>query len=69
MSIMKTTVAQQLVATLARAGVQRVYGLPGDTLNGFTDALRRDGTLDWVHVRHEASSRSARRAAARGTCT
>src|SRR6188508_2655307 len=50
---MPTTVAQQLVATLADAGVQRVYGLPGDSLNGFTDALRRDGTLAWVHVRHE----------------
>ena len=53
---MPTTVAQQLVATLADAGVQRVYGLPGDSLNGFTDALRRDGTLAWVHVRHEEAA-------------
>jgi hypothetical protein len=32
------------------AGVQRVYVLPGDSLNGFTDALRRDGALEWVSV-------------------
>ena len=53
---MPTTVAQQLVATLADAGVQRVYGLPGDSLNGFTDALRRDGDVAWVHVRHEEAA-------------
>ena len=53
---MADTVAQQLVATLTRAGVERVYGLPGDSLNGFTDALRRDGGLAWVHVRHEEAA-------------
>jgi pyruvate dehydrogenase (quinone) len=53
---MHQTVAQQLVTTLTRAGVQRVYGLPGDSLNGFTDALRRDGSLAWVHVRHEEAA-------------
>ena len=47
------TIATQMIAALARSGVRRVYGLPGDSLNGFTDALRRDGTIDWVHVRHE----------------
>jgi pyruvate dehydrogenase (quinone) len=53
---MSTTVAQQLVSTLVGAGVRRVYGLPGDSLNGFTDALRRDGTIDWIHVRHEEAA-------------
>ncbi|MDA0178754.1 ubiquinone-dependent pyruvate dehydrogenase [Solirubrobacter phytolaccae] len=53
---MSETVAQQLVTTLTRAGVERVYGLPGDSLNGFTDALRRDGGLAWVHVRHEEAA-------------
>jgi pyruvate dehydrogenase (quinone) len=33
-----------------------VYGLPGDSLNGFTDALRRDGTIAWEHVRHEEAA-------------
>jgi pyruvate dehydrogenase (quinone) len=33
-----------------------VYGIPGDSLNGFTDALRRDGTITWQHVRHEEAA-------------
>jgi pyruvate dehydrogenase (quinone) len=37
---MATTVADVMVATLRASGVQRVYGIPGDSLNGFTDALR-----------------------------
>lgn len=48
-----STVAEQIVATLTASGVRRVYGIPGDSLNGFTDALRKDGTIRWVHVRHE----------------
>jgi pyruvate dehydrogenase (quinone) len=48
-----TTVADVMVATLKASGVRRVYGLPGDSLNGFTDALRRDGEITWEHVRHE----------------
>jgi pyruvate dehydrogenase (quinone) len=51
-----TTVADLIVETLKNAGVQRVYGLPGDSLNGFTDALRRDGALAWEHVRHEEAA-------------
>jgi pyruvate dehydrogenase (quinone) len=50
---MAKTIAELLVETLKNAGVKRVYGLPGDSLNGFTDALRRDGALEWVHVRNE----------------
>ncbi|QDO90283.1 ubiquinone-dependent pyruvate dehydrogenase [Ornithinimicrobium ciconiae] len=42
-----------MVAQLVANGVRRVYGVPGDSLNGFTDALRADGTLRWIHVRHE----------------
>src|SRR6202034_2022628 len=34
----------------------RVYGVPGDSLNGFTDALRRDGGITWEHVRHEEAA-------------
>jgi pyruvate dehydrogenase (quinone) len=50
------TVADNVIATLKASGVRRVYGLPGDSLNGFTDALRRDGDLEWVHVRHEEAA-------------
>jgi pyruvate dehydrogenase (quinone) len=50
---MAKTIAELLVETLKKAGVKRVYGLPGDSLNGFTDALRRDGSIEWVHVRNE----------------
>lgn len=48
-----TTVAENIVALLRRQNVARVYGLPGDSLNGFTDAIRRDGVIQWAHVRHE----------------
>ena len=51
--MVKTTVARQMVETLAAAGVRRVYGVVGDSLNGFSDALRRNGSIDWIHVRHE----------------
>jgi len=50
------TVAENIVATLRENGVDHIYGLPGDSLNGFTDALRKDGTISWVHVRHEEAA-------------
>src|ERR1700687_4566709 len=50
---MTRTVADQMVETLAAAGVERIYGIVGDSLNGFTDALRRHGGMQWLHVRHE----------------
>src|SRR4030081_844376 len=53
---MASTVADVMVATLKVSGVRRVYGIPGDSLNGFTDALRRDGGIEWVHVRHEEAA-------------
>jgi pyruvate dehydrogenase (quinone) len=53
---MATTVADVMVATLKASGVRRVYGIPGDSLNGFTDALRRDGEITWEHVRHEEAA-------------
>jgi pyruvate dehydrogenase (quinone) len=48
-----TTVADQFAETLAIAGVKRIYGIVGDSLNGLTDAIRRQGKIEWVHVRHE----------------
>jgi len=50
---MPRTVADQFVDTLVAAGVKRVYGIVGDSLNGLTDAVRRQGKIEWVHVRHE----------------
>ena len=50
---MAKTVADQFAETLAVAGVKRVYGIVGDSLNGLTDALRRQGKIEWVHLRHE----------------
>jgi pyruvate dehydrogenase (quinone) len=51
-----STVADNIVATLKASGVRRVYGIPGDSLNGFTDALRRSGDIEWTHVRHEEAA-------------
>ena len=50
------TIATQIVTALARSGVRHVYGLPGDSLNGFTDAIRRSGEVTWEHVRHEETA-------------
>jgi pyruvate dehydrogenase (quinone) len=50
------TVAQHLISTLEASGVRRVYGLPGDSLNGFTDAIRRSQAITWEHVRHEEAA-------------
>jgi pyruvate dehydrogenase (quinone) len=46
-------VADQFAETLAAAGIKRIYGVVGDSLNGFTDAIRRQGKIEWLHVRHE----------------
>jgi pyruvate dehydrogenase (quinone) len=46
-------VADLLVETVAAAGVGRMYGLPGDSLNAVTDAIRRQGKIEWIHVRDE----------------
>src|ERR1700692_4040399 len=50
---MARSVADQFVETLAVAGVKRIYGIVGDSLNGLTDAIRRQGKIEWIHVRHE----------------
>ena len=50
---MAETVAERLVQTLVEAAVRRVYGIVGDSLNPVTDAIRRSGTIDWIHVRNE----------------
>ena len=47
------TVADQFVETLVAAGVKRVYAVVGDTLNGIADAIRRHGSIEFVHMRNE----------------
>ncbi|MEU0371953.1 pyruvate dehydrogenase [Streptomyces sp. NPDC006283] len=49
----KQNVAEQFVDILVRAGVQRLYGVVGDSLNPVVDAVRRNSAIDWVQVRHE----------------
>jgi pyruvate dehydrogenase (quinone) len=53
---MAESVAEVLVDTLIAAGVKRVYGVPGDSLNGVTDAIRRRGSIAWMHTRHEETA-------------
>src|SRR5256885_16569939 len=50
---MAKTVADQFAEILAAAGVKRIYGIVGDSLNGLTDAIRRQGKIKWLHLRHE----------------
>ncbi|MFD7237462.1 pyruvate dehydrogenase [Streptomyces syringium] len=49
----KQTVAEQTVDILVRAGVRRLYGVVGDSLNPVVDAIRRNAAIDWIQVRHE----------------
>ena len=54
---MKTQrVADLIVDVLYSAGVRRIYGIVGDSLNGITDAVRRCGDIEWVHTRHEEAA-------------
>jgi pyruvate dehydrogenase (quinone) len=53
---MAKKVAELLVETLAGAGVERIYGLCGDSLNGITDAIRTQKQIQWIHVRHEETA-------------
>ncbi|MCU1584384.1 MAG: pyruvate dehydrogenase [Microbacteriaceae bacterium] len=58
---MAKTVADQLIAQLIEAGVHRIYGIVGDSLNPIVDAVRRTGGsakggIDWIHVRHEEAA-------------
>src|SRR5437660_832600 len=56
MLVMAKNIAQLMVDTFVQAGVERVYGLPGDSLNGFTDSIRKQKKLQWIHVRHEETA-------------
>ncbi|MFE4593225.1 pyruvate dehydrogenase [Streptomyces laurentii] len=73
----KQNVAEQFVDILVRAGVQRLYGVVGDSLNPVVDAIRRTDGIDWIQVRHEETAAfaagaeaqiSGRLAACAGSC-
>lgn len=53
---MSGTIADLIAETLANAGVRRIWGVTGDSLNGLNDSLRRLGRLEWMHVRHEEAA-------------
>ncbi|MCY1036519.1 ubiquinone-dependent pyruvate dehydrogenase [Corallococcus sp. BB11-1] len=53
---MKKTVADQFAEVLALAGVKRIYGVVGDSLNALTEALRRRGDIEWVSMRNEEAA-------------
>jgi pyruvate dehydrogenase (quinone) len=50
---MARTISDVFIETLVAAGVRRVYGVVGDSLNGLTDVIRKNKEIDWLHVRHE----------------
>ncbi len=52
----RNTVAEQLVRTLVAAGVTRIYGVVGDSLNPVVDAVHSTDGIEWVHVRNEETA-------------
>ncbi|WAJ29376.1 ubiquinone-dependent pyruvate dehydrogenase [Antarcticirhabdus aurantiaca] len=50
---MARSIAELITRTLAEAGVERIWGVTGDSLNAINDSLRRSGEIAWMHVRHE----------------
>ena len=52
----KKKVADLLVDVLVEAGVRRIYGIAGDSLNGITDSIHSKKELQWIHVRHEETA-------------
>ncbi|KGE09882.1 pyruvate dehydrogenase, partial [Burkholderia gladioli] len=53
---MARTIADYLAKALSDAGVQRIWGVTGDSLNGLSDSLRRLGKISWSHTRHEETA-------------
>src|ERR1700757_5086522 len=64
---MRQPLADQLIEVLLDAGVQRIYGVVGDSLNPLVDAVRRIKGIDWVHVRNEEAGAFAAAAEAQLT--
>jgi pyruvate dehydrogenase (quinone) len=66
---MSKTIAAKLVAQLVQAGVKRVHGVTGDSLNGIVDEIRKSGAIEWIHYRHEEAAAFAAGAEAQLTGT
>jgi glyoxylate carboligase len=64
---MAYTVADQIIEVLVHAGVRRVYGLVGDSLNPLADSIRRNPAIEWVHVHNEEAAALAAAAEAQLT--
>ncbi|MDQ1158210.1 pyruvate dehydrogenase (quinone) [Sphingomonas sp. SORGH_AS 950] len=64
---MAETIADLLNRTLIEAGVERIWGVTGDSLNAFNDSLRKSGKIDWMHVRNEEAGAFAAGAEAAAT--
>ncbi|MCJ2053522.1 ubiquinone-dependent pyruvate dehydrogenase [Methylobacterium sp. J-070] len=62
-----SNVADVVAETLQEAGVARIYGVVGDSLNGITEALRARGRIDWIHTRHEEAAAFAASGEAQAT--
>lgn len=62
-----TTVAEHLVEALVKAGVRRIYGVVGDSLNSIVDAVHHNRSIEWIHVRHEEAGAFAASAEAQLT--
>ncbi|WP_436762584.1 pyruvate dehydrogenase [Streptosporangium sp. V21-05] len=61
------TVAEQFIEVLRQAGVERIYGVVGDSLNPVVDAVRKAGGIEWIHVRNEEAGAFAAAAEAQVT--
>jgi len=66
---MAQRVADLITDILHSAGVRRIYGVVGDSLNGITDSLRQRGDIEWIHTRHEEAAAFAAGAEAHLTGT
>ncbi|CAK7025844.1 MAG: Pyruvate dehydrogenase [ubiquinone] [Parabacteroides sp.] len=64
---MGKNIADQLVETLEKAGIKRIYAVTGDSLNEVNEAVRKNGKIQWVHVRHEETGAYAAAAEAQLT--
>jgi pyruvate dehydrogenase (quinone) len=52
----KQNVADLIVTMLHSIGVRRIYGVVGDSLNGITESIRKQGEIEWIHTRHEEAA-------------
>src|SRR5690349_22093222 len=64
---MSSTIAAALVSILRKAGVRRIHGIVGDSLNAVTEEIRKSGEIEWIHYRHEEAAAFAASAEAQLT--